>query len=153
MIEDSISRAYVKLIRTAERFIYIENQYFLGSAYAWNTDSEVLDDDGPDDELGDGKAKRFIYIEKQNINIKVQLSLSLVILISLPPALSLFYPLPLRCSATTQSQPRLPRRSPRRSWRGSSSAPTSSSPCTLRETPQLPRPRRSLLGRFCSDLF
>ena len=45
MIEDSISRAYVKLIRTAERFIYIENQYFLGSAYAWNTDSEVLDDD------------------------------------------------------------------------------------------------------------
>ena len=148
MIEDSISRAYVKLIRTAERFIYIENQYFLGSAYAWNTDSEVLDD-----ELGDGKAKRFFFIERQNINIKVQLSLSLAILISLPPALSLFYPLSLRCSATTQSQPRLPRRSPRRSWRGSSSAPTSSSPSTLRGTPRLPRPRRSSLGRFCSDLI
>ena len=44
MIEESISRAYVKLIRTAERFIYVENQYFLGSAYAWHTDSEV----GPD---------------------------------------------------------------------------------------------------------
>ena len=41
MIEESINRAYVKLIRTAERFIYIENQYFLGSAYAWPTDSEV----------------------------------------------------------------------------------------------------------------
>ena len=41
MIEESISRAYVKLIRTAERFIYLENQYFLGSAYAWHTDSEV----------------------------------------------------------------------------------------------------------------
>ena len=41
MVEESISRAYVKLIRTAERFIYIENQYFLGSAYAWHTDSEV----------------------------------------------------------------------------------------------------------------
>ena len=41
VIEESINRAYVKLIRTAERFIYIENQYFLGSAYAWNTDSEV----------------------------------------------------------------------------------------------------------------
>ena len=152
MIEDSISRAYVKLIRTAERFIYIENQYFLGSAYAWNTDSEVLDDHY-DGDLDDGKAKRFFFIEKQNINIKVQLSLSLNILISFPPALSLFYRLPPRYSATTQSQPRLPRRSPRRSWRGSSSAPTSSSPCTLRETPRLPRPRRSLLGRFCSDLF
>ena len=41
VIEESINRAYVKLIRTAERFIYIENQYFLGSAYAWPTDSEV----------------------------------------------------------------------------------------------------------------
>ena len=41
MIEESISRAYVKLIRTAERFIYVENQYFLGSAYAWHTDLEV----------------------------------------------------------------------------------------------------------------
>ena len=41
VIEESINRAYVKLIRTAERFIYIENQYFLGSAYAWPMDSEV----------------------------------------------------------------------------------------------------------------
>ena len=41
VIEESINRAYVKLIRTAERFIYIENQYFLGSAYAWPTDSKV----------------------------------------------------------------------------------------------------------------
>ena len=42
MIEESINRAYVKLIRTAERFIYIENQYFLGSAYAWLEDSDAL---------------------------------------------------------------------------------------------------------------
>jgi len=41
LMEESINRAYVKLIRTAERFIYIENQYFLGSAYAWPTDSKV----------------------------------------------------------------------------------------------------------------
>lgn len=40
-IEDSICRAYIRLIRAAERFIYIENQYFLGSAYAWHTDSQV----------------------------------------------------------------------------------------------------------------
>ena len=41
MIEESISRAYVKLIRTAERFIYIENQYFLGSAYTWTKERET----------------------------------------------------------------------------------------------------------------
>lgn len=27
--------AYIQAIRTAQRFIYIENQYFLGSSYAW----------------------------------------------------------------------------------------------------------------------
>ena len=41
MIEDSINRAYIHTIRAAERFIYIENQYFLGSAYAWETDQKV----------------------------------------------------------------------------------------------------------------
>ena len=85
LMEESINRAYVKLIRTAERFIYIENQYFLGSAYAWPTDS------------------------------KVQLALLLDILIS-PCSASIvvfkFTP-PLRCSAITQSQPRLLKRFPR----------------------------------------
>ena len=41
MIEDSINRAYIHTIRAAERFIYVENQYFLGSAYAWETDQKV----------------------------------------------------------------------------------------------------------------
>lgn len=40
-IEDSIARAYIHAIRSAERFIYIENQYFLGSAYAWATDAKT----------------------------------------------------------------------------------------------------------------
>ena len=40
-IEDSILRGYVKLIRTAERFIYIENQYFLGSAHVWSGDQHI----------------------------------------------------------------------------------------------------------------
>lgn len=31
----SIQRAYVHYIRTAEKFIYIENQYFLGSSNEW----------------------------------------------------------------------------------------------------------------------
>jgi phospholipase D1/2 len=40
-IEDSIARGYVKAIRSAEHFLYIENQYFLGSAYAWAKDNQI----------------------------------------------------------------------------------------------------------------
>jgi len=35
MVDASIAQAYIQLIRHAENFIYIENQYFLGSAYNW----------------------------------------------------------------------------------------------------------------------
>ena len=31
----SIHAAYVKAIRAAQHFIYIENQYFIGSSYNW----------------------------------------------------------------------------------------------------------------------
>lgn len=31
-------QAYVHLIRRAEKFVYIENQYFLGSCYMWRSD-------------------------------------------------------------------------------------------------------------------
>ena len=34
-VDSSIAQAYIQMIRNAENFIYIENQYFLGSAYAW----------------------------------------------------------------------------------------------------------------------
>ncbi|CAK9155336.1 unnamed protein product [Ilex paraguariensis] len=34
-IERSIHAAYVKAIRSAQHFVYIENQYFLGSSYYW----------------------------------------------------------------------------------------------------------------------
>ncbi|OMO74249.1 C2 calcium-dependent membrane targeting [Corchorus capsularis] len=34
-VDRSIHTAYVKAIRSAQRFIYIENQYFLGSSYFW----------------------------------------------------------------------------------------------------------------------
>jgi len=40
-VDNSIMRAYVHLIRQAQNFIYIENQYFLGSAYSWSQGSEV----------------------------------------------------------------------------------------------------------------
>jgi len=42
LVDNSIERAYVNLIRNAESFIYIENQYFLGSAYAWLKDRDTL---------------------------------------------------------------------------------------------------------------
>ncbi|XP_073003517.1 phospholipase D delta-like [Typha latifolia] len=34
-IDKSIHSAYVKAIRSAQHFIYIENQYFIGSSYSW----------------------------------------------------------------------------------------------------------------------
>ncbi|KAI4315350.1 hypothetical protein L6164_028169 [Bauhinia variegata] len=36
LIDMSIHAAYVKAIRAAQKFIYIENQYFLGSSYNWD---------------------------------------------------------------------------------------------------------------------
>ena len=35
-VDDSIHRAYVHHIRRADNFIFIENQYFLGSTHAWD---------------------------------------------------------------------------------------------------------------------
>ena len=44
LIDNSILRQYVNLIRNAVSFIYIENQYFLGSAYSWLEDSDTMSD-------------------------------------------------------------------------------------------------------------
>ncbi|KAI5581971.1 hypothetical protein BDE02_07G053800 [Populus trichocarpa] len=35
VVDKSIQTAYIRAIRSAQHFIYIENQYFLGSSYAW----------------------------------------------------------------------------------------------------------------------
>lgn len=35
VIDRSIQMAYIQAIRSAQHFIYIENQYFIGSSYAW----------------------------------------------------------------------------------------------------------------------
>ena len=35
VIDKSIQAAYIQAIRSAQHFIYMENQYFLGSSYAW----------------------------------------------------------------------------------------------------------------------
>ncbi|CAA7024374.1 unnamed protein product [Microthlaspi erraticum] len=35
VIEKSIQEAYIQAIRSAQHFIYIENQYFIGSSFAW----------------------------------------------------------------------------------------------------------------------
>jgi phospholipase D1/2 len=41
LIDMSIHTAYVKAIRSAQHFIYIENQYFIGSSYNWNSNKDV----------------------------------------------------------------------------------------------------------------
>ncbi|KAI3829212.1 hypothetical protein L1987_03329 [Smallanthus sonchifolius] len=41
MIDMSIHTAYVKAIRSAQHFIYIENQYFIGSSFNWNSHKDL----------------------------------------------------------------------------------------------------------------
>ena len=41
-VEDSIQKCMVRQIRNAQRYIDMENQYFLGSAYAWKDDNSTL---------------------------------------------------------------------------------------------------------------
>ena len=41
-VENSIQNCMVRQIRKAKRYIYMENQYFLGSAYAWQGDKSTL---------------------------------------------------------------------------------------------------------------
>ncbi|KAL9663347.1 hypothetical protein QQ045_018732 [Rhodiola kirilowii] len=41
LIDMSIHTAYVKAIRSAQHFIYIENQYFLGSSFNWNQHKDL----------------------------------------------------------------------------------------------------------------
>jgi len=40
-VDASIAQAYIQSIRNAENFIYVENQYFLGSAYTWLSNSDA----------------------------------------------------------------------------------------------------------------
>ncbi|KAF6139881.1 hypothetical protein GIB67_009728 [Kingdonia uniflora] len=42
LIDMSIHTAYVKAIRSAQHFIYIENQYFLGSSYNWTQCKDLV---------------------------------------------------------------------------------------------------------------
>ncbi|KAJ8748941.1 hypothetical protein K2173_013378 [Erythroxylum novogranatense] len=41
LIDMSIHTAYVKAIRAAQHFIYIENQYFIGSSYNWGSHKDL----------------------------------------------------------------------------------------------------------------
>lgn len=41
LVDASIGQAYVQMIRGAREFLYIENQYFMGSAFCWMHDSDV----------------------------------------------------------------------------------------------------------------
>ncbi|KAM1155224.1 hypothetical protein ACFX15_025555 [Malus domestica] len=42
VIDRSIQDAYINAIRRAKSFIYIENQYFLGSSFGWHSDYDTL---------------------------------------------------------------------------------------------------------------
>lgn len=55
LIDMSIHTAYVKAIRAAQHFIYIENQYFLGSSYNWNNYKDL------------GKYSNFLFYGKTKI--------------------------------------------------------------------------------------
>ncbi|XP_020099255.1 phospholipase D alpha 1-like [Ananas comosus] len=46
VIERSIQDAYIQAIRRAKNFIYIENQYFLGSSYSWRPQGIKVEDIG-----------------------------------------------------------------------------------------------------------
>lgn len=41
LIDMSIHTAYVKAIRAAQHYIYIENQYFIGSSFNWNSNKDI----------------------------------------------------------------------------------------------------------------
>ncbi|KAL2346717.1 hypothetical protein Fmac_000717 [Flemingia macrophylla] len=45
VIERSIQDAYINAIRRAKNFIYIENQYFLGSSYGWQASGDIVVED------------------------------------------------------------------------------------------------------------
>ena len=41
LVDSSIADAYIQMIRNADKFLYIENQYFLGSAFSWMSHQDV----------------------------------------------------------------------------------------------------------------
>ncbi|KAF8012709.1 hypothetical protein BT93_I0769 [Corymbia citriodora subsp. variegata] len=41
VVDRSIQTAYIQAIRSAQHFVYIENQYFLGSSYAWPSNNDA----------------------------------------------------------------------------------------------------------------
>ncbi|KAK3413739.1 hypothetical protein EUGRSUZ_I02300 [Eucalyptus grandis] len=41
VVDRSIQTAYVQAIRSAQHFVYIENQHFLGSSYAWPSNNDA----------------------------------------------------------------------------------------------------------------
>lgn len=41
VVDKSIQTAYIHAIRSAQHFIYIENQYFIGSSFAWPSYKEA----------------------------------------------------------------------------------------------------------------
>ncbi|KAF8012716.1 hypothetical protein BT93_I0770 [Corymbia citriodora subsp. variegata] len=43
VVDRSIQTAYIQAIRSAQHFVYIENQYFLGSSYVWPSNNDAVE--------------------------------------------------------------------------------------------------------------
>ena len=70
-VENSIQNCMIKQIRKAKHFIYIENQYFLGSAYAWLNDKETLCDHLIPTELVQKITEKIAYDESFKVYIVI----------------------------------------------------------------------------------
>lgn len=64
----SIHTAYVKAIRAAQHFIYIENQYFLGSSFNWDSHRDL------GESICDNEQMKDVNISIQVSNLKLQYS-------------------------------------------------------------------------------
>lgn len=68
LIDMSIHTAYVKAIRAAQHFIYIENQYFLGSSFNWDSHRDL------GESICDNEQMKDVNISIQVSNLKLQYS-------------------------------------------------------------------------------
>lgn len=68
LIDMSIHTAYVKAIRAAQHFIYIENQYFLGSSFNWDSHRDL------GESICDNEQMKDVNISIQVSNLKLRYS-------------------------------------------------------------------------------
>ncbi|KAL8143229.1 hypothetical protein V2J09_016261 [Rumex salicifolius] len=84
MIDKSIQTAYVQAIRSAQHYIYIENQYFIGSSYGWPSYKNA------------GKGEAFFFVPSGADNlIPMELALKIVSKIKAKERFAVYVVIPL----------------------------------------------------------